>query len=81
MPGDSSSTVQEYDAAQNLLGSFVFAPLSDPRPSAAYIEDMTWGPGGWLWISTFSGEVYAVSTSGVLQGSFDTGTSSPGSRD
>jgi hypothetical protein len=78
LPGDSSSTVQEYDAAQNLISSFVFAPLSDPRPSAAYIEDMTWGPGGWIWISTFSGNVYSVSTAGVLQGSFDTGTSSPG---
>ena len=78
IPGDSSSTVQEYDAVQNLIGSFAFAPLSDPRPSAGYIEDMTWGPGGWLWISTFSGEVYSVSPAGVVQGSFDTGVSSPG---
>jgi hypothetical protein len=78
VPGDSSSTVQEYDAVQNLIGSFVFAPTSDPRASASYIEDMTWGPGGWLWISTFSGEIYSVSSTGVLQGSFDTGATSPG---
>ena len=56
----------------------MFTPPSDSRDSAGYIEDMTWGPGGWLWISTYSGEVYAVSSAGAVQGSFDTGVSSPG---
>ena len=78
IPDDFSSTVWEYDPTQNLLGSFVFTPPSDSRDSAGYIEDMTWGPGGWLWISTFSGEIYALSSTGALQGSFDTGASSPG---
>ena len=78
IPDDFSSTVWEYDPTQNLLGSFVFAPPSDSRDSAGYIEDMTWGPGGWLWISTYSGGIYALSSTGALQGSFDTGTSSPG---
>jgi hypothetical protein len=78
IPGDGSSTVQEYDAAQNLLASFVFTPPSDSRLAAGFIEDMTWGLGGRLWISTFSGEVYSVSAAGVIQSSFDTGTSSPG---
>src|SRR5689334_533005 len=78
IPDDFSSTVWEYDPMQNLLGSFVFTPPSDSRDSAGYIEDMTWGPGGWLWISTFSGEIYALSSAGTLQSSFDTGTSSPG---
>jgi hypothetical protein len=78
IPDDFSSTVWEYDPTQNLFGSFVFTPPSDSRDSAGYIEDMTWGPGGWLWISTYSGEIYALSSAGALQGSFDTGTSSPG---
>ena len=78
IPDDFSSTVWEYDPTQNLLGSFVFTPPSDSRDSAGYIEDMTWGPGGWLWISTFSGEIYAISSAGALQSSFDTGASSPG---
>jgi PEP-CTERM motif len=78
IPGDDSSTVHEYDAAQNLLMSFVFTPSSDTRVAAGFIEDMTWGLGGWLWISTFSGEVYSVSSAGIIQSSFDTGTSGPG---
>ena len=78
IPGDNSSTVQEYDVMQNLLMSFVFTPPSDTRLAAGFIEDMTWGPGGRLWISTFSGEVYSVSSAGIIQSSFDTGTSSPG---
>jgi hypothetical protein len=78
IPDDFSSTVWEYDPTQNLLGSFVFTPPSDSRDSAGYIEDMTWGPGGWLWISTYSGEVYALSSAGTVQDSFDTGVSSPG---
>ncbi len=78
IPDDFSSTVWEYDPTQSLIGSFVFTPPTDARDSAGYIEDMAWGPGGWLWISTFSGEIYAVSSAGAVQSSFDTGVSSPG---
>jgi hypothetical protein len=79
IPGDTSSTVQEYDPSRNLIGSFLFvAAPSDTRDSASYIEDMGWGLGGWLWLSTFSGNVYAVSESGAIHSFFDTGTSSPG---
>jgi hypothetical protein len=78
LPGDAASIVQEFDPAQNLIGSFVFSAPSDVRDSASYIEDMTWGLGGWLWLSTYSGEVYSLSANGVIQSSFDTGATSPG---
>jgi hypothetical protein len=78
-PGDNASTVEEYDSGLNLIGSWVFIAPSDVRASASYIEDLAYGLGGWLWISTYSGEVYAVNpVSGAVHSSFDTGVTSPG---
>jgi len=78
LPGDSSSTVDVYGATQNLLSSFDFTAPADSRPFAAYITDMSWGTGGTLWVSTYSGEVYHLDSSGTILGQFDTGTAAPG---
>ena len=77
LPGDDASTVQEFNPALMLLGSFMFVAPSDQSPSASYIVDLGWGISS-LWASTFTGMVYQLSTTGNVLGSFDTGVTAPG---
>ena len=78
IPGLTTSTINEYGPSENLLNSFFFTAPGDLRPDAAYIIDLSWGLGGTLWVSTFTGEIYHLDASGNVLGSFDTGDSSPG---
>ena len=77
LPGDTSTTVQEYDPGMNLINTFVFTAPSDQRAFSSYIVDLGWGMAS-LWASTFTGVVYQLLPSGSVQSSFDTGVSSPG---
>lgn len=77
-PNDSSSVVSNYDPSQNLLSSFIFTAALDMRAYASYIIDMTRGIGNTLWISTYSGGIYQLSSSGTVLSSFDSGTTAPG---
>jgi len=77
IPGDTSSTIEEYSSSLSLLSSFSLTPPSDTRASAGYVVDLGWGMGS-LWASTYSGEVYRLSPTGAIQSSFDTGATSPG---
>ncbi len=76
-PGDTSSTIRQYNSALTQIGSFAFTAPSDSRASASYIVDLGWGISS-LWASTFSGMVYQLSTTGAVLNSFDTGVNSPG---
>lgn len=77
LPGDTSTTIQEYDPGMNLINAFVFTAPSDSRDFSSYIVDLGWGMSS-LWASTFTGVVYQLLPSGTVQSSFDTGVSSPG---
>jgi hypothetical protein len=77
LPGDTSTTIQEYDAGMNLINAFVFTAPSDLRDFSSDIVDLGWGMSS-LWASTFTGVVYQLLPSGFVQSSFDTGDSSPG---
>ena len=73
-----SSTINDYDAAQNLLNSYLFTAPGDNRISATVIADLSWGATGTLWVSTVTGMVYHLAADGSVLSSFDTGATSPG---
>ncbi len=77
IPGDPSSTIQEYTPSMALLNSFDFTAPTDTRPFASYVTDLGWGLSS-LWASTFTGVVYRLSETGTVLSSFDTGATSPG---
>ncbi|HSU58610.1 MAG TPA: aryl-sulfate sulfotransferase [Bryobacteraceae bacterium] len=63
----SSSTITAFDKNQHAVSSFTVPYL---------IADATSGSSGTLWLSGYNGDVYQVSTSGAVKGSFSTGYSS-----
>jgi PEP-CTERM motif len=77
IPGDNSSTIQEYSPSMALLKSFDFTAPADMQPFGSYITDLGWGISS-LWASTFTGMVYRLSDTGTVQSSFATGATSPG---
>ncbi len=78
LPNLTSSTINDYDAAQNLLTSYLFTAPGDDRPDAPYITDLSWGASGTLWVSTYTGSIYHLAADGSVLSSFDTGTTAPG---
>ncbi len=72
-PGDSSSTVYEYDNTQTQLSSFVFdSGVDNGKGSPNYITDLAWA-GSTLWASAYNGYVYQLTPTGTVLHFFDTG--------
>lgn len=68
-PSFGNNVIKKYDAAQNEVGSFVAAV------SGNWIEDMTYGGGDALWVSTFEGNVFHIDGLGNVLSSFVSGGS------
>ena len=68
-PSFGNNVIQKYDAAQNVVASFIAAI------NGQWIEDMTYGGGGTLWVSTFEGDVFHIDGAGNVLSSFTTGGS------
>jgi arylsulfate sulfotransferase len=72
-PGDTSSTIYVYNAAQAELANFLFTSgIDNGNGFANYLTDLTWD-GSNLWASSYNGEIYQISSTGTLLSSFNTG--------
>lgn len=73
-PGGSISVITQYDAAQNPTGTINFTSgIENGNGYPSWIEDMTYGGGGTLWVSGYNGIVYHIDSTGTILSHFDTG--------
>jgi hypothetical protein len=71
-PAFGNNVIKKYDAAENEVGTIIAAV------SGNFIEDMTYGGGGTLWVSTFEGNVFHIDATGAALSSFNTASSFTG---
>jgi PEP-CTERM motif-containing protein len=70
-PSFGANHIEMYDASQNVLNSFT------ATVGGNWIEDMAFGGGNTLWVSTFEGNVFNIdATTGAVNSSFAVANSS-----
>lgn len=70
-PSGALSIITQYDAAQNPTGTINFTGGGGGLGS--WIEDMTYGGNGTLWVSGYDGRVFNIDSAGTVLSSFNTG--------
>jgi hypothetical protein len=78
-PGGPSSHIEMYDSLGALVSSVDFTTgIENGNGFPSWIEDMTYGGAGTLWVSGFNGIVYHLDSTASILSSFDTGHLYPG---